>query len=150
MANDEQGVNSKEPLMRDVWRLHRRLFSYERPHFTRTIAAFGLSPSDYRILMALKPRQPSSMGALAELWSCDASTATWIVGGAERRGLVKRAQAPADRRVRVVSLTPLGLKTRTRLQKELDTPPEVLDEFTLDELLQLRALLERLDLTDID
>jgi DNA-binding MarR family transcriptional regulator len=150
MVEDPKELVSKEPLMREVWRLHRRLFSYERPHFTRTIAKFGLSASDYRILMALKPQEPSSMGALAELWSCDASTVTWIVGGAERRHLVKRSPAPADRRVRVVSLTPLGLRTRTRLQKELDSPPDVLAAFSTGELSQLRSLLERLSLPAID
>jgi DNA-binding MarR family transcriptional regulator len=48
------------------------------------------------------------MGSVAELLSCDASTLTGIADRLEERGLIQRQVDPADRRVKLLALTPTG------------------------------------------
>ena len=51
------------------------------------------------------------MSRLAETLSCDASNVTGLIDRLESRGLVRRQPSPADRRVKVLQLTPAGVTT---------------------------------------
>jgi DNA-binding MarR family transcriptional regulator len=67
------------------------------------------------------------MGSLAETWSCDASTATWIVDRLERQGFAERRSDPTDRRLRLAALTPAGVAMRDEMLRRLyAAPPELL------------------------
>jgi DNA-binding MarR family transcriptional regulator len=67
------------------------------------------------------------MRSLAEEWGCDASNATWIVNRLEARGLAERRARAGDRRVKLVVLTPTGVRTRDRLREAMyEPPPELL------------------------
>lgn len=84
------------------------------------------------------------MRSLAEEWGCDASNATWIVDRLESMGLAERRAKPGDRRVKLVGLTPNGLKMRAELMQEFHTPPAEFLQLDRDELEALKMLLEKL------
>jgi MarR family transcriptional regulator, lower aerobic nicotinate degradation pathway regulator len=73
----------------------------------RVAADHGLSITQTRMLGILRDRRPS-MNELAKLLSLDKSSVSGLVDRAERRDLVERAPAAADRRSIVVSLTGNG------------------------------------------
>ena len=79
------------------------------------------------------------MRSLADAWGCDASNATWIVDRLEARGLAERRAKPGDRRVKLVVLTPEGLRTRQRLQQGMYEPPPALLALSAAELRALRS-----------
>jgi DNA-binding MarR family transcriptional regulator len=84
------------------------------------------------------------MGSLAEAWGCDASNATWVVDRLEKKGLAERRSFVGDRRVRLVGLTPLGLKAKAALSKDLDRPPPELLELDRTDLEALRDATRKL------
>jgi DNA-binding MarR family transcriptional regulator len=79
--------------MRDIW--HRRM------------RAVDLTPPQSITLRKLLDG-PLPMGAVAEVLSCDASTLTGIADRLEERRLIERQVDPADRRVKLLALTPAG------------------------------------------
>ncbi len=63
------------------------------------------------------------MGRLAETLACDASNVTGLVDRLESRGLIVRQASPADRRVKVLALTPTGARLREQLHRRMAAPP---------------------------
>ena len=125
---------SKAAVAAEVW---RRLFDFiiaTSSHREQVLERYGLTPNDSRALFTLDAEHGKTMRALAARWGCDASNATWVVDRLERLALAERKGLPADRRVKLVVLTPNGVKTKAALAEELYRPPP--------ELLQL----ERVDL----
>ena len=110
----------------------------------RAIGELGLTPNDARALASLSAETGRTMGALAEAWRCDASTATWIVDRLEAKGLARRRPHPSDRRARLVVLTPSGVRTRARQLAGAYVPPRELLELSLDDLIALRDAAARL------
>jgi len=67
---------------------------------------------------------PLSLSGLAEAVGVDAPYATLIVDSLEERGLVERQPDPADRRRKLVTLTPAGRDAVTQvLRIQLEPPP---------------------------
>jgi DNA-binding MarR family transcriptional regulator len=125
-----------------VWRVSRELAGWQMQYFDQLLGRFGLSTNDSATLVALEPGSTYSMGQVAQLWSCDASTTTWVAKRLEAKRLVTR-RAGSDRRVRELTLTPLGEKTRARLIEAIETPPSTLDAWPRADLVQVRDALER-------
>jgi DNA-binding MarR family transcriptional regulator len=126
-------------LAADVW---RRLFDFliaTSGQRQRVLAELDLTPNDSRALHTLDPAEGRTMRSLADAWGCDASNATWIVDRLEARGLAERRAKPSDRRVKLVVLTPEGLRTRQRLQEGMYEPPPALLELSVAELRALRS-----------
>ena len=73
----------------------------------RVAAERGLSVIQLRLFGVLRDREPG-MQELARHLGLDKSSMTGLVDRAERRGLVRRAPAPHDKRAVRVSLTPQG------------------------------------------
>jgi DNA-binding MarR family transcriptional regulator len=71
----------------------------------------GLSVAQLDVLRQLHAHGPTPMRRLAETMNCEASNLTGLVDKLERRGLVRRQDHPADRRVRVLALTQDGAET---------------------------------------
>ena len=93
----------------------------------KVLARLGLTPNDARALSALDVADGRTMRSLADEWGCDASNATLIIDRLEKRGFAERRGKPGDRRVKLVVLTPAGVKTRQRLLEGMyDPPPEML------------------------
>ncbi|MBA3430666.1 MAG: MarR family transcriptional regulator [Actinobacteria bacterium] len=108
---------------------------------SRIVQRFGLTPGHARALLMMDPDKPLPMGNLADLFSCDASTITWLVDRLEERGLVERRGLASDRRVKNVTLTPLGIRTKKELEEELYEPPEALLALNEPALRDLRQTL---------
>ena len=66
------------------------------------------------------------MGRLARSLACDASNVTGIVDRLEARGLLERQPDEADRRLKVIALTPRGAAIRVRLIERLAEPPDAI------------------------
>jgi DNA-binding MarR family transcriptional regulator len=104
----------------------------------------GLTPGHLKALAVLDPDEPRPMRAMADALSCDASMVTWLVDRLEERGLVERRASPTDRRVKTLILTPLGIRTRVRLEEAMYTPPPGLAALDLASLEALREALRKL------
>jgi DNA-binding MarR family transcriptional regulator len=127
----------KTAIAAEAWGAVLDLAMGQRNRFLRVVQEFGLTPGDLRALVVLNPDVPRPMGSLAQSWECDASNVTWMVDRLEERGLVERRAVPADRRVKAIALTPLGVKTKAELFERLHEPPAdflALDRSTLEQL----------------
>src|SRR6186713_3440860 len=92
----------------DAWQLLMQLFFAQRSSLPPLAAELELSPAQCHVLHLIEPGQPIPMGRLAETLACDASNVTGLVDRLESRGLVRRQPSNADRRSKVLDLTPAG------------------------------------------
>ena len=91
-----------------IWAAMRDLTdSYPSKDDLRDALNLGRGSGRVKALMWLT-EGPMSLGALAEAVRVDAPYATLIVDSLEERGLVERRTDPADRRRKLVALTPAG------------------------------------------
>jgi DNA-binding MarR family transcriptional regulator len=134
---------NKATLEARVWRTMFDLLMRSAPARTASLARRGLTPNDARALGSLDVREGRPMRALAELWRCDPSYATWIVDRLEKLGLAERRAAPADRRVKLVVLTKKGARTRTQLAEEFHRPPPEINALDRADLEALDVILAR-------
>lgn len=134
-------AESKQASAAEVWRLLLRCAMSQFGRSSQIVQRFGLTPGHTKALLMIDPDQPLPMGNLAQLFSCDASTVTWLVDRLEERGLVERRGLASDRRVKTVALTPLGIKTKKALEEELYQPPEELLALSRSALEELRHTL---------
>jgi DNA-binding MarR family transcriptional regulator len=128
----------KAALAAEAWRLFFDFFLLTRPERDCALEALELTPNDARALAMLDPVQGRTMRSLAEGWGCDASNATCMVDRLEQRGLAERRSLPDDRRVKLVVLTPEGVRTRTALIEAIYKPPPALVELPRASLEALR------------
>src|SRR5262245_34918350 len=111
----ESSPKAKAALAADVWRDIFNLIIATAGHRNHVLARLGLTPNDSRALHGLDHASGRTLRSLAQAWECDASTATWIVDRLEAKGLAERRPHPADRRARLVFLTPLGAQKRSEM-----------------------------------
>ena len=127
-----------------AWELLTRLFFAQRGQLPSLACELNLSPVQCHVLYLIQPDQPIPMGRLAETLACDASNVTGLVDRLESRGLIVRQPSPADRRVKVLALTPTGAQLREQLHKRMSAPPEPFQRLTAAERRTLVKILERL------
>jgi DNA-binding MarR family transcriptional regulator len=120
--------DSPATLAAEAWRAILDFVSATSWRRARSLADLGLTINDSRALTSLEYETGRTMRSLAAEWSCDASTATWIVDRLEQRGLAERRAHAPDRRLRLAVLTPAGLAMRDEMLRRLYVaPPELLD-----------------------
>lgn len=68
----------------------------------------GITSGQFSLLMSLNRPEPPNLGSVAALLAMDRTTLTANLKPLERRGLVKTATDPTDRRARLLRLTPTG------------------------------------------
>lgn len=119
-------------------------FLLTRPERDCALEELQLTPNDARALAMLDPVHGRTMSSLAEAWGCDASNATCMIDRLEARGLAERRTAPDDRRVKLVVLTPEGVRTRTALIEAIYKPPPGLVDLPRASLEALRDAAARL------
>jgi MarR family transcriptional regulator, organic hydroperoxide resistance regulator len=85
---------------------------------------------------------PVSRRDLAERLGCDPSNVTFLVNRLEKRGLITRAPAGPDRRIRALALTPSGVEVRKRLIATL-AGSSIFTKLTSAQRRELVDLLER-------
>ena len=127
-----------------AWELLMRFVFAERTRLPALAAELELSPVQCHVLHVMHPDRPVPMGRLAETLSCDRSNVTGLIDRLESRRLVERRPAPGDRRVKVLALTPAGVRLRDALQKRLAAPPDPLARLSPRERRLLVRILERL------
>ena len=128
----------------DAWQLLMQLFFSQRAHLPPLAAELQLSPAQCHVLHLIEPGRPIPMGQLAETLACDASNVTGLVDRLESRGLARRRPSAADRRVKVLALTPKGSRLRTILLDRMMAPPATLTRLSADEQRTLGRILVRL------
>ncbi|MFC3266929.1 MarR family winged helix-turn-helix transcriptional regulator [Camelimonas abortus] len=76
--------------------------------FDEAFRPFGLTNSQFSLMMALNQPQPPTIGAVAAVLGADRTTLTAALKPLERRGLVRAAADAKDRRARRLALTAEG------------------------------------------
>ncbi|HUN37481.1 MAG TPA: MarR family transcriptional regulator [Trebonia sp.] len=127
-----------------VWMAMRDLVG-SQPTRERMRAALDLGRGSGRVksLMWLA-EGPMSLSGLAEAVGVDAPYATLIVDSLEERGLVERQPDPADRRRKLVTLTPAGNEAIGKLLRIERDPPPGFARLSPSELETLESLLRRI------
>jgi len=128
-------------LGREAWNLLQELVFSQRPQWVAVIREYDLIPPHWIALEMLE--EPKPMGELAKRLACDNSNITWITDRLEERGLVTRTQAPYDRRVRLLVLTPKGRRLREEIGARLAEPPPAVAELPAEDQRALRDVLAR-------
>jgi MarR family transcriptional regulator, organic hydroperoxide resistance regulator len=128
----------------EAWELLLKFFFSQRADLPAQAAEFDLSPAQCHVLHLIEPGKPIPMGRLAETMACDASNVTGLVDRLESRGLVKRQPSTADRRQKVLDLTPAGVRLRTVVRERLQKPPESLARLSAEDQRALVRILRDL------
>ena len=128
----------------DAWQLMVQFYFTQREHLPPVAAELELSPAQCHVLHRIEPGRPIPMGQLAETLACHASNVTGLINRLESRGLVRRQPSEADRRVKVLYLTPTGARLRTQMLARMTTPPVVISRLSAGEQRALVRILSRL------
>jgi len=91
-----------------LWLILWKAYEAMRAHAEHHIAGSGLGYTDFAILEALLHKGPTPVNLIGRRVHLTSGSITAAVDRLEAKGLVERTNDPADRRARVVSLTPLG------------------------------------------
>jgi MarR family transcriptional regulator, organic hydroperoxide resistance regulator len=128
----------------EAWQLLVRFSFTQRATLPALAAELELSPAQCHLLNQIDPDRPMPMKELANALSCDASNVTGLVDRLESRGLITRSPSTADRRVKVLKLTPLGAKVRAALLERMTSSPPTLGRLSEAEQRALARILRRL------
>jgi len=82
--------------------------------FDDALRPLGLTNGQFSLMMSLNRPEAPAIGAVASLLAMDRTTLTAALKPLERRGLVKVASDPEDRRARLMVLTLRGRKLLAR------------------------------------
>ena len=83
-------------------------------HFDNALRPIGLTNGQFSLMMSLNRPEPPAMTAVAGLLAMDRTTLTAALKPLRRRGLLKVAADPTDRRSRVIKLMPKGRRLLAR------------------------------------
>jgi DNA-binding MarR family transcriptional regulator len=126
-----------------VWAAMRDLTdSYPSKEALREALNLGRGSGRVKALQWLA-EGPLSLSELATAVSVDAPYATLIVDSLEERGLVERRPDPADRRRKLVALTPEGKEAAQRALRIKREPPPGFATLSPAELDTLEGLVRR-------
>src|SRR5262245_42277502 len=113
-----------------AWQLLVKFFFAQRADIPMLASEFELSAAQCHVLHLIEPGQPIPMGRLAEALACDASNVTGLIDRLESRGLVRRHPSEGDRRVKVLELTPAGVRLRSIVLERMTKPPASLERLS--------------------
>ena len=82
--------------------------------FDNALRPIGLTNGQFSLMMSLNRPEPPAMTAVAGLLAMDRTTLTAALKPLRRRGLLKVAADPTDRRSRVIKLMPKGRRLLAR------------------------------------
>jgi DNA-binding MarR family transcriptional regulator len=142
MATAQATRSSTDPAA-EAWGLLFELWSDQRQRLPRIAAELELAPRQAHLLRLLEPDRPLAMSRLACALRCDPSNVTGIVDRLEERGLIARRQAPGDRRVKMLVLTPEGESVREQVRERLMEPPAEIASLSKADQRALRDVLRR-------
>jgi DNA-binding MarR family transcriptional regulator len=131
------------PAAARVWRGLRALVLERYDRRKEVSAALDMSFIRAKALGRLATG-PMTMRELAAALSTDAPYTTLVVDDLERRGLVRRAAHPTDRRSKIVTATPAGVAAARHAEDILNAPPAPVLELTEAELAALDRIVAKL------
>ncbi|VFA99603.1 MarR family winged helix-turn-helix transcriptional regulator [Nocardia cyriacigeorgica] len=102
--------------------LGRTLMALERP----ILESHGLTMWAYGVLLGLEESPVRTQSALAQAIGADKTRIIPILDDLQERGLITRVPDPADRRARLLSLTPAGRELRDRTRAAIRQQEEEL------------------------
>jgi MarR family 2-MHQ and catechol resistance regulon transcriptional repressor len=143
MPNDNMQIRSRSKPAKGVhlwlvlWKANRALEAIAR----RSVEGLGICLSDFGVLEALLHKGPLPVSALGEKVLLTSGSMTASVDRLQRRGLVKRRDDPADRRVRIVYLTARGRRTISEMFAE--------HERAMDQAVSVLSARQRSTLVDL-
>ena len=110
------GENADRPdLAAMVGRLARTLIAVEQP----ILAVHGVSMWGYVVLTALRDEPMRAQATLARVIGADKTRLIAVLDELQERGLIEREPDPADRRVRLLRLTPEGRRLHASVRSEI-------------------------------
>ncbi|GAB2516755.1 MarR family transcriptional regulator [Nocardia heshunensis] len=95
--------------------LGRALMAAEQP----VLAAHGLTMWAYVVLLRLDETTTRGQGVLAQEIGADKTRIIAVLDDLQERGLIERRPDPADRRARLLALTPEGRELRDATQTQI-------------------------------
>ncbi len=98
----------------------RRLQQVAVALFAEALQARDITPAQYAALATLEREAPLSQAALAALIACDRATLGGVIERLDGKGWLQRARDPADRRQRLLDLTPNGRAVLRELHPLVD------------------------------
>ena len=128
----------------EAWQLLVRFSFTQRATLPALAAELELSPAQCHLLNLIDPDRPMPMGEVAGEMSCDASNVTGLVDRLESRGLLQRTASKEDRRVKVLSLTPLGARFRAALLQRMTSSPPTVERLSAADQRALARIMRRL------
>jgi MarR family transcriptional regulator, organic hydroperoxide resistance regulator len=126
----------------EAWSLLHWLMVSNKSRMVALGQEFDL-PFQGMIALRILGAGPRPMGELAKILACDSSNMTGITDRLEQRGLVRRAPAENDRRVKLIVLTDEGERLREEITKRLAEPPPAIAALKLADQEALRDILRR-------
>ena len=100
--------DTQKPLSDRVFHRFLALQHYLRRHARQLIDERGLRPRDLSVLRFLLESEAATVGQVQGFVHKSPSTASSMVAQLEEKGYVTRTRSPADNRVVIVELTPVG------------------------------------------
>ena len=135
---------TEEQLERELWGLLFQHFQDEKHNWSGTCAEFGLTLPQAHLLRYLTAGTLVKMNGLAGALDCDASNITGLVDKLEIRGLILRQPDAADRRVKMIAITPAGIRFRARLLARLSQPSPAVTRLSLSDKKTLHRIVKQM------
>jgi DNA-binding MarR family transcriptional regulator len=119
-----------------------RLWRATHTRIAEKLESIGLTPASFAVLNLLGKSDAMIQQQIGKAIGIDPSTMVALLDGLEGAGLVTRAPHPADRRARVVAVTPRGRRALERGRKlNGEVEDEVLEGLSKTERRRLLSLL---------
>jgi DNA-binding MarR family transcriptional regulator len=123
----------------------RRLQQQAVALFMQETEGHNLTPVQFAALRMVADRPGLDQRSLAREISFDTSTTAGVVDRLEARGLMQRNASPSDRRVRLLTLTPVGAALLATVMPAMERAQQrILEPLAPAERQQFMALLHKL------
>lgn len=100
--------------------LSRRALQVSEAYFLSCVESLSLTPRQFSALFIANRVSQLNQVAFSRIFGLDAATCSLILKNLEKRGLLDRQVSSTDRRERLYSLTPAGVKTLSAAQPLVD------------------------------
>jgi len=135
-------VGPPNALVSSTPHLMKRLAMLQKDRAGAAFEETGLSPYHYAVLALLEEEPPETQAMIADALGYDRSHLVGILDELEERRLIERKRDPGDRRRHLVTLTPDGKRTATKLRSIVTKlEDEFLAPLDAEQRRQLHALL---------
>lgn len=123
----------------------RRVSSLMHTEFERRLSRYGITPPQWGVLSVVDSGEAKTPAALARVMQIDSTAVTRLIDRLEKKGLLKRAPNPPDRRSVAVELTESARELLPALEEcSKQTNRAFLKGISSDEQRVLMGLLRRL------